>query len=91
MMCNCFVGRFQLEKLNEPKYWTCDYLSYHVISILDELVLRLREQKCRSYFFENYDVISNSFRNIFARSLPEDYKEDADLIETFIQRYDCYL
>lgn len=82
--------RFQLEKLNEPKYWTSDYISYHVIFILDQLVDCLRKHKCRSYFFNNYDAIANSFRNVLAGHVADDYKEDADVIETFLQRYSVF-
>lgn len=72
--------------MNEPKYWTSDYLSFHVISILDEIISCLRRQMCRSYFFDGYNVISNSFRSILSQNSAEDYKVDADVIETFLQR-----
>ncbi|XP_069700714.1 uncharacterized protein [Periplaneta americana] len=80
---------FQMEKDNAGPAamllsWTPDTLAGHVLQVLDALVVALRTQRFRSYFFPWCNVMLHSPAG--GQHHPEeDYLSDADIIEGFLR------
>jgi hypothetical protein len=79
---------FQLEQ-TEPSLtatllsWTSDTLAVHVLRLLDILIVAVKTQKFRSYFFPWCNVMLNSVSG--DRHHPEeDYLSDGEILEGFL-------
>ncbi|XP_075237677.1 uncharacterized protein LOC142333936 [Lycorma delicatula] len=68
------------------RLWDHVMLSSHVLKVLDMLVVSLRTQRHRSYFFPWFNIMLNSPGGGTQHYTEEDYSHDADLIEGFLRR-----
>ena len=64
--------------------WTPDTLAGHVLRILDTLIVSLRTQRFRSYFFPWCNIMLNSSSG--GQHHPEeDYLSDVDILQGFLR------
>lgn len=79
---------FQLERTDcgptaVLQSWTADTLALHVLRVLDQLIIALRTQRFRSYFFPWCNVMLHSTSG--GQHHPEeDYLSDVEILEGFI-------
>lgn len=63
--------------------WTSDTLALHVLRLLDELIIALKTQRFRSYFFPWCNVMLHSTSG--GQHHPEeDYLSDVEILEDFL-------
>lgn len=80
---------FQLEQSSSSpaavlQSWTPDTLAVHVLRLLDLLVVALKTQRFRSYFFPWCNVMLHSASG-GQHHLEEDYLSDAEILEGFLR------